>query len=238
MPEDQKDQEEKENQNTAIPQKGFAELGGPVPEIKEESEKEPVKKKEKKEKKKSVQDKALDQVKKLQALNTPETQGAIKFTIHQATEVLTKPKEFFAAAVNGDAADARFFLFTTLAMSSLLAGVTNMNLFVSLRFFAVYLISTYLTAGISWWLFMQLGSPKKFSENFIVIAYSQAVLFLTAVQIGPLRIVTFIAALGYMVYLQMLGMQKVHELERNTLIIVLAIIAVVLGVIKFVIDAY
>lgn len=181
--------------------------------------------------KKSLQERAIDKVK---GLNTPETQGAIKFILHQAKEIMIKPQEFFQAALSSDnSADARFFLLATLAGSSLIAGITSMNLFYSIKFGVVYFISTYATAFLTWWLFMQLGSPKKFSENFTVVAYSQAVLFIAGVQMGPVAYLTFIGSLAFGVYLQLQGMQLVHALERNTIIIVLSIIGVVLAAIRF-----
>jgi hypothetical protein len=191
---------------------------------------------EKDEAKKSVTERMMDQVGKI---NTPENQGAVKFIIHQAQEVMLKPKEFFASMVeHGSPEDARFFLLGVIVIASLLSGITNLNLFFTLTHLFTYLISTYLTAFFSWWLFMQFGSPKPFGKNFIVIAYSQAVLLIAGIQLGPLGVVTFLASTAYGVYLQLLGMQSIHKLERNTIILVLSVIAVIQVILKFWLQIY
>lgn len=191
---------------------------------------------EKDQAKRSVTERMMDQVGKI---NTPETQGAVKFIIHQSQEVMLKPKEFFPNAVeHGSPEDARFFLLGVIVIASLLTGITNLNLFFTLTHLFTYLISTYLTAFFSWWLFMQLGSPKPFGKNFTVIAYSQAVLLIAGIQLGPLGVITFLASTAYGVYLQLIGMQILHKLERNTIILVLAIIAVIQVVLKFVLQIY
>ncbi|QQR58277.1 MAG: YIP1 family protein [Candidatus Melainabacteria bacterium] len=191
---------------------------------------------EKDQAKKSVTERMMDQVNKV---NTPENQGAVKFIIYQAQEVMLKPKEFFPNVVeHGSPVDARFFLFGVIVIASLLTGITNLNLFYTLTHLFTYLISTYLTAFFSWWLFMQFGSPKPFGKNFIVIAYSQAVLLIAGIQLGPLGVITFLASTAYGVYLQLLGMQILHKLALNTIILVLAIIAVIQVVLKFVLQIY
>ncbi len=191
---------------------------------------------EKDEAKKSVTERMMDQVGKI---NTPENQGAVKFIIHQAQEVMLKPKEFFASMVeHGSPEDARFFLLGVIVIASLLSGITNLNLFFTLTHLFTYLISTYLTAFFSWWLFMQFGSPKPFGKNFVVIAYSQAVLLISGIQLGPLGVVTFLASTAYGVYLQLLGMQIIHKLERNTIILVLSVIAVIQVILKFWLQIY
>lgn len=186
--------------------------------------------------KRSVTERMMDQVNKI---NTPDNQGAVKFIIYQAQEVMLKPKTFFPAVVeHGSAADARFFLLGVVAIASLLSGITNMNLFLTLTHIVTYAISTYLTAFFSWWLFMQFGSPQPFGKNFIVVAYSQAVLLIAGIQLGPLGVITFLAATAYGVYLQVIGMQLFHKLERNTIILVLSIIALIQVILKFVFQIY
>ncbi|MCW5822229.1 MAG: YIP1 family protein [Cyanobacteria bacterium TGS_CYA1] len=191
---------------------------------------------EKDQAKRSVTERMMDQVGKI---NTPENQGAVKFIIHQAQEVMLKPKTFFPPMVeHGSPEDARFFLLGVIVIASLLSGITNLNLFFTLTHLFTYAISTYLTAFFTWWLFMQFGSPKPFGKNFVVVAYSQAVLLIAGIQLGPLGVITFLAATAYSVYLQLIGMQLLHKLERNTIILVLAIIAVVQVILKFVFQIY
>ena len=191
---------------------------------------------EKEKAKRSVTERMMDQVSKI---NTPENQGAVKFIIHQAKEVMLTPKTFFPLVVeHGSPEDARFFLLGVVAIGSLLSGITNLNLFFTLTHLFTYAISTYITAFFTWWLFMQFGSPKPFGKNFIVVAYSQATLLIAGIQLGPLGVITFLAATAYSVYLQSIGMQLIHKLERNTIILVLAIIAVIQVILKFVLQIY
>jgi len=191
---------------------------------------------EKDKSKRSVTERMMDQVNKV---NTPETQGAVKFIIHQAQEVMLQPKVFFANIVeHGTPEDARFFLLGVILIASLLCGVTNLNLFFTLTHLLSYTISAYVTAFFTWWLFMQFGSPKPFGKNFVVVAYSQAVLLIAGIQLGPLGVITFLASTAYGVYLQLIGMQLLHKLERNTIILVLSIIAVIQVILKFCFQIY
>lgn len=160
--------------------------------------------------------------KRLDKLVTPDTKGLLIYNFHLAKEVAFNSKEFFSALPkSGNIAEPGIYLAIMCVAGGLLCGITQMNLLMTIAFVFVNIIVTVLTAYAYMKLFTLSGSTSTFEQNFRVIAYSQVTLIIAGIHAGILSFLTGIIAFGLSIFIQLQGMELLHDMPRNKILTVL-----------------
>lgn len=180
-----------------------------------------------------------DRSKRFEKLMTPETKGVVMFTVHQVREILTNAEQFFTKMpLHGNLAEPALFVFIVVCGSGLLAGIINFNLLVSIQFILGNLLQTFVLSFVVWKLCIGLGSREGFEPNFRVIAYSQAALVIAGLQFTFLGnhvpgYLTLAASLVMSIRMQLIGLQKVHDLKPPQLMLVVIVPTLVILLIRY-----
>lgn len=180
-----------------------------------------------------------DRSKRFEKLMTPETKGVLMFTVHQVREILTNAEQFFKKMpLHGNLAEPALFVFIVICGSGLLAGIINFNLLVSIQFILGNLLQTFALSFVVWKLCIGLGSREGFEPNFRVIAYSQAALVIAGLQFTFLGnhvpgYLTLAASLVMSIRMQLIGLQKVHDLKPPQLMLVVIVPTLVILLIRY-----
>lgn len=162
----------------------------------------------------------------------PDTQALAQLLLLQAKDVALNPKEFYAKSIEpGNFIEPALFLIACSIIGGLLSGFSHLNLFYTIKFVFTSVVFTAVATFMVWKLFTLYGSAKSLEENFRVMAYSQVTLIVLGLQSGILSIIIGVAVFGYSLYLQMLGMEALHGMPRNKVLVILGGVAFFFAVI-------
>ena len=162
----------------------------------------------------------------------PDTQALAQLLLLQAKDVAMNPKEFYSKSIEpGNFIEPALFLIACSVIGGLLSGFSHLSLFYTIKFIFISVVFTAVATFMIWKLFTLYGSAKSLEENFQVMAYSQVTLVILGLQSGILSIIIGVAVFGYTLYLQMLGMEALHGMPRNKVLVILGGVAFFFAVI-------
>jgi hypothetical protein len=157
---------------------------------------------------------------------SPEASGLLQYFAHQAKHVLSNPVEFFDQMhTEGGLTEPTIFLVISASIYGLFEAIGHLNPIVFFQTFASSLAFVYLGAIIVNFALKAFGGKGNYESTLRVLAFSKATLLFAWISVASFAIGGFLA-IGYSVYLNIIGCKKVHQLATPitaTVIIALAL---------------
>jgi hypothetical protein len=155
-----------------------------------------------------------------------EASGLLQYFAHQAKHVLTNPVEFFDQMhTEGGLAEPTIFLVIAASIYGLFEAIGHLNPIVFFQTFASSLAFVYLGAIIVNFALKAFGGKGNYESTLRVLAFSKATLLFAWISVASFAIGGFLA-IGYSVYLNVIGCKKIHQLATPitaSVVIVLAL---------------
>ncbi len=157
---------------------------------------------------------------------SPHASGLLLYFAHQAKHVLSNPAEFFDQMhTEGGLTEPTIFLFISASIYGLLEAIGHLNPIVFFQTLFSSLAFVFLGAIIVNFALKAFGGKGNYESTFRVLAFSKATLLFAWISVASFAIGGFLAV-GYTVYLNIIGCKKVHQLATPitaTVVIVLAL---------------
>ncbi len=152
----------------------------------------------------------------------------------QAGAVLFQPKKFFAALPADGLTEPALFLCASSAIYGFLQALGHSNLLLFFSTFFNGLLYTSIGSVIVWAVFGKgCKGQGNLVQTFRVLAYSKVTLLFAWVMVGHMAIGGYLSIV-YTIYLNYLGLLKVHKLNRRiTICVVLGMSLLALALKKF-----
>ncbi len=145
---------------------------------------------------------------------SPETKSLFLYYWLQVKGVLLNPGDFFSQMpAEGNFIEPAIFLCVSAAIYSLLQAIGNLNPFLYIKLVFMSVVSVALGSLIANFSFKLFGGKGTAKGTFAVLAYSKATLLFAWISLGHLQIGGMLSV-AYTIYLNVLGMQKVHQMGR------------------------
>lgn len=155
----------------------------------------------------------------------PETKSLFVYYWMQVKGVLLSPKTFFAEMpVNGGFVEPAIFLGISVAIYALLQAIGNLNPVLYVKLVLSSFLCVAIGALIANLVFRQLGGKGTAEGTFRVFAYSKATLLFSWISLGHLPLGGMLSV-AYTLYLNVIGMEKVHGLSRLKTVIATVLLA-------------
>lgn len=141
--------------------------------------------------------------------------GFVRSYIELVRSILITPKRFFNELMpQGGFTQPWVFLCVSASIYAVLQAIALVNPFAMITLFIRSIVSVLVASFFLNLILSKMGGKGTFKTTFQVIAYSKAVLLFAWFSLGPFPI-GGIASLIYGVYLNILGLEKIHELDRK-----------------------
>ncbi|HEY9783934.1 MAG TPA: YIP1 family protein [Candidatus Obscuribacterales bacterium] len=145
----------------------------------------------------------------------PAQAGFFQAYLQQVKSVLMTPKKFFDEMPDtGGLAQPAIFLTLSAFVFSLLQSIAFLNPFLLFKSLFSTILGVLIASALIQFLLKKMGGKSTFEGTFRVLAYSKATVLFAWLTLGPFPI-GGIASLVYGVYLNIVGLRKVHEVERT-----------------------
>jgi hypothetical protein len=109
---------------------------------------------------------------------------------------------------------------------AVLVALFNLNFWLLFSCFLGTLLNVLFASALVTFALKHMGGKGTFEGTYKVIALSKVTLLFGWISLGPIP-VGGIAALAYGVYMNILGLEKLHELPRKLVTTLLSVIAVI-----------
>ena len=163
-----------------------------------------------------------------QCLSLKDWKGFFRHFGSVTRSVLISPKQFFDhMPVTGGMKEPIIYLVTAALINSLLTAVIRLSPLSFFSSFFVSILSVAVGAVAAQFAFEKLGGKGSMEATVRVFVYSRATLIFAWLWLGSIPFGGMLAGL-YSIYLNVFGIQKVHQLDdRKTVAMILAVLAAI-----------
>lgn len=145
----------------------------------------------------------------------PSAAGFLGSYFNNAKAVLFHPRLFFDNMPReGGLTEPAVFLVVSAAIFGVLQSIAKLNPLVGIVAVAGNLISVAIVSLLLSFILGKMGGQGNYQSTFRVLAYSKVTLLFAWLSLGPFAIGS-LAALLYGIYLNILGLEKVHDIDRK-----------------------
>lgn len=161
-----------------------------------------------------------------------EAQGLFLYFAHQAKHVLLNPRDFFKEMhTEGGLIEPSIFLCIAASIYGIFEAIGHLNPIVFFQTMLSSLFFVYVGAIIVNFALKAFGGKSNYEGTFRVLAFSKATLLFAWVSVASFSIGGFLA-LGYTIYLNIIGCKKVHQLGTPVTAAVIITLAILQMAIK------